>query len=123
MKLTQDLAGGSYRIRSYEAGRLRVNEFELEASVVISPSEMISDWQPQTLDELTVDHFEAIHAMEPEVVLLGTGERQRFPARELLRALILRGVGVEVMDTGAASRTFNVLAGEGRRVVAALLLR
>jgi uncharacterized protein len=67
-------------------------------------------------------HFEAITDLEPEIVLLGTGSRQRFPRPSLLRSLLARGVGVEIMNTAAACRTYNIIMLEGRRVAAALLL-
>jgi uncharacterized protein len=67
-------------------------------------------------------HFEVIAGLEPEIVLLGTGGRQRFPRPSLLRSLLARGVGVEIMDTAAACRTYNIIMLEGRRVAAALLL-
>ena len=73
--------------------------------------------------DLSVGDMEAVLALKPEVVVIGSGPRQQFPAPEILGALLSRGVGCEVMDTGAACRTYNVLASEGRTVVAALLLR
>jgi uncharacterized protein len=72
--------------------------------------------------ELAAEHLERAIALEPEVILLGTGARQHFPAPALLRAMLARGIGLEVMDTAAACRTFNVLASEYRRVVAVLFV-
>lgn len=121
MKLSQEVGGG-YRIRSYEPGRLRINEQTLQQSVVVAPDQLIADWAPQTLSELREEHLQAVLDMQPEVVLLGTGSTQRFPDRAILQRLLTAGVGIEVMETGAACRTYNVLMAEERRVVAALLL-
>src|SRR5690625_1233913 len=123
MKLTQEPNAGEYRIRRFEQGRLTINEEEFTASLIVTADHLIGDWPPQTFDELTEPHLDSILELDPEVVLLGTGDQQQCPDRELLRAFLTRGIGVEVMDTRAASRTFNVLAGEGRRVAAALFLR
>jgi uncharacterized protein len=79
-------------------------------------------WDAANFDALTAAHFERLVALEPEVVIFGSGARLRFAPPALLRALIERRIGVETMDTAAACRTYNVLANEGRTVVAALLL-
>jgi uncharacterized protein len=84
-------------------------------------ADYLSDWQVAGFAELTLAHFERLRALQPEVVLLGTGDKLQFPAAELLAPLIQAQIGVEVMDRAAACRTFNLLAGDGRNVVAALL--
>ncbi len=81
----------------------------------------VQRWPVERHEALTAAHFEAVLALEPEVVVFGSGARLRFAPPALLRALLERRIGVETMDTAAACRTFNVLAGEGRLVVAALL--
>lgn len=123
MKLTEEFGAGTYRIRAYEPGRVTINQEVLEHSVIVSADTLIRDWPPETVSELNADHMAMIADLEPEVVLLGTGDRQQFPDRYLLRDLIARGIGIEVMDSAAACRTFNVLLAEERRVVAGLLLR
>lgn len=123
MKLTQEIYGSEHRIRSFEAGRVTINNEVFTESVVVTANTLVRDWPPQVLADLTQEHLDAIIALDPEVVLLGTGVRQQFPDVALLRHLIARGIGVEVMDTGAACRTYNVLASEEGRVAAALLLR
>ena len=90
--------------------------------MIVTPERLVSDWLPQTFGDLVEAHFEAIADLEPEIVLLGTGSRQRFPRPSLLRSLLAHGVGVEIMDTAAACRTYNIIMLEGRRVAAALLL-
>jgi len=91
-------------------------------ALIVTPERLVSDWPPQTFGDLVEAHFEVIASLEPEVVLLGTGSRQRFPRPPLIRSLLARGVGVEIMDTAAACRTYNIIMLEGRRVAAALLL-
>jgi uncharacterized protein len=89
--------------------------------VLVSPV-TIRAWQPAPLAALGLTDFEAALALEPEVILFGTGQRHQFVSNHLATAIMRRGVGFEVMGTTAACRTYNVLAAEDRRVVAALLL-
>ena len=123
MKLTDDRTGGSFLVRSFAPGELRVGDATLRRSCLLRADRLVEDWPPQTLDELTPADLDAILALEPEIVILGSGPHQRFPSPQWLAAMLSRGIGCEVMDTGAACRTYNVLVSEGRRVVAALLLR
>ena len=109
-------------ITSYGPDWVRVNQQEFRRSVIVTPERLVSDWPPQTFGELVEGHFEVIADLKPEIVLLGTGGRQRFPRPSLLRSLLERGVGVEIMDTAAACRTYNIIMLEDRRVAAALLL-
>ncbi|MDE3234239.1 MAG: hypothetical protein KGN99_13110, partial [Pseudomonadota bacterium] len=78
-------------------------------------------WSAASFADLTQDTFDELLAFRPELVIFGSGQRLRFPAPKLLQGLIRQGIGVETMDSGAACRTFNVLAGEGRHVVLAYL--
>lgn len=91
-------------------------------SVVLTSERVIRDWLPENFEELEAPHFEALIELEPEVVLFGSGATLRFPSPVILRRLTEQGMGVEVMDTAAACRTYNVLISEGRRVAAALLM-
>jgi len=104
-----------------ETGKERPEIQLIDYSIVLSPHSMRS-WSPARMEEIEVVHFEELLESEPEVVLFGSGGRLRFPPRELLAPLYRQGIGIEVMDTVAACRTFNILAGEGRRVTAALLM-
>lgn len=122
MELTRERCEGAYRVRRYDAGQLVINERTFETSLILTPETLVADWGPSHIDELVPEHVETVLALEPEVVLLGTGTSQRFPSRELLRLALDRGVGIEVMDTGGACRTFNILMAEGRRVAAALIV-
>lgn len=92
------------------------------ASVIITPDVVVENWQPATPSELAPSHMQQVLEFQPEIVLLGTGRRLQFPASEISQVCHQVGVGFEVMDTGAACRTYNILAAEGRRVVAALLM-
>ncbi|HVE49347.1 MAG TPA: Mth938-like domain-containing protein [Casimicrobiaceae bacterium] len=102
-------------------GWVRVNADEYRASFVLSPERVISTWA-SSFESLTESDFEAILALAPEIALVGTGAKQRFPHPRLYRALTDSRIGVEIMDTSAAARTFNIVAAEGRRVVAGLIL-
>ena len=84
---------------------------------------LVIDWRPQSIGELRMEDLDAVFALEPEIVVIGSGARQQFPDAALLAAVLSRGIGCEVMDTGAACRTYNVLASEDRKVVAALMLK
>ena len=121
MRFAQDQLPDQNSIRAYEPGRILVNERAIDRHVVVTPDRLIPDWAP-SLGELHPSHLEALRELEPEILLLGTGARQRFPAPECLAVFLQQGIGVEVMDTAAACRTYNILLGEGRRVVAALFM-
>lgn len=115
-------AGAAYLIRRYEPGRITINDETVTASVVLTPETLLRDWPPSRFEDLERTHLDAVLELEPEVVLLGTGESQRFPSRDIMLTLLERGIGIEVMDTAAACRTYNILMGEGRRVAAALIV-
>ncbi len=106
----------------YDTDYVAVNHQRYPASLIVLPDGIVADWPPQSFAALETAHFEAILEFMPEIVLLGTGSTLRFPHPRLTEALILTHIGVEVMDTPAACRTYNILASEGRRVAAALLL-
>jgi len=122
MKFAQDDTTGKYVIRSYQAGKLTINDTAYERSVIIMPERLIDDWQPQSFEELTTEHVLELGRLEPEILLLGTGATLRFPPPESTGRLGEQGIGIEVMDTAAACRTYNILVSEDRRVVAALLM-
>jgi uncharacterized protein len=123
MKLTDEKIAGIHLIRSYAPGEVRIGDTVIRSSCLVTADQLVSDWRPQTVAELSVADLDAVLALKPELVVLGSGPRQQFPAPEILGAVLSRGVGCEVMDTGAACRTYNILASEGRTVVAALLLK
>lgn len=123
MKFQLDMAeAGTHVVRGYGPGQVTINEAVYRCSIVVTRERVITDSWPPIFNGLTAKHVEGLTALEPEVVILGTGKRLRFPAAHLMRPLVDAQIGFEVMDTGAACRTYNVLVSEGRRVVAALLM-
>ncbi|OHC65140.1 MAG: hypothetical protein A2040_14840 [Rhodocyclales bacterium GWA2_65_19] len=122
MKLHSPATVGLLAITSYDAGHIAVNGRRLTKSFLLTPHRLIEDWPPDSLDSVTESDLQAVADLDCPIVLLGTGPRQRFPAPALLRALAERRIGVEVMDSGAACRTYNVLMAEGRDVAAVLII-
>ncbi len=122
MRFTEDSTSGVNVIRTYGNGELRVNEHVYRGGVILSAATVIADANVQNLDDLLALGLSRALALEPELVLLGTGARQIFPAPSFGAQFLRAGIGFEVMDTSAACRTFNVLVGEQRRVAAILLL-
>jgi len=120
MKLHLTREAGLQLFSGYGTGFVAVNNVRYETGVVVSPH-AVSAWDVREFGELTEADFGFIAALEPEIVIVGTGAAQRFLRKELARALAATGVGVEVMDSHAACRTYNILATEGRKVVAAVL--
>jgi len=122
MKLDLD-AGGVHRnsVAGYGPGYIEVGGHVYSTGLLICHDAVVAPWGPDSAGGLAQSHLLRVLEHEPEIVLLGTGDRLVFPAPELMSMLATRGVGFEVMDTGAACRSFNFLLGEGRRVVAALL--
>ncbi len=122
MQFTQDLSSGINVIRAYGGGELRVNENIYRGAVILSASTVIAEPNIHNLEDLIAVDGSRILALEPELVLLGTGSRQIFPAASFGAQFLRAGIGFEVMDTGAACRTFNVLVAEHRQVAALLLV-
>lgn len=122
MKLHSSVTPGLLAITAYDASCIAVNGRRLTRSFLLTPRRLIEDWPPLSFDALTEADMAAVAALECPIVLFGTGLRQRFPAAALLRPLIERRVGVEVMDSHAACRTYNILMAEGRDVAAALIV-
>lgn len=106
----------------YGSGYVAVNQIRHETGVLVTP-ERVTEWKVAGFESLTGADFGFIAEMQPEIVIFGTGASQRFPHPELARALAAMGTGVEVMDTRAACRTYNILASEGRKVIAAVLVQ
>ena len=121
MKLQPDAVQGP-SISGYGPGWVAVNGEKFTSSLIISSMGMRMDWNCSSFDALQASHFEQLAALNPELVLFGSGERIRFPQPQWLQALYAQRIGLETMDTQAACRTYNFLAGEGRKVLAALLL-
>jgi uncharacterized protein len=122
MKFQPDTLAGTNTITRFDGSRLWVGPTVHEASVLVPWQGAVQGWGVASVAGLEAAHIEAIAALAPEVVILGSGARIVFPPSALARLLFERRIGLETMDTGAACRTYNVLASEGRRVVAALML-
>jgi len=122
MRFTQDSSSSPYLIRAYGSGELRVNDDIHRGTVILSASTLVSVPEIRDINDLVVLDLSRILALEPELVLLGTGARQIFPAASFRAQFLSAGIGFEAMDTGAACRTFNVLVAEQRRVVALLMV-
>jgi uncharacterized protein len=107
---------------AHGAGYVMVGGERFNHSVVVTPEQVWLDWLPLGFETLEETHFDYFLPLKPEILLLGTGELQRFPHPRLYRKLIEARIGVECMDTPAACRTYNILMAEGRKVAAAILL-
>jgi uncharacterized protein len=122
MDLSLERPEGYLFIRRVGERSITVVDRELQASFLLAPDRVVEDWPVDDVAFLDESAGEAVRALEPEVVLLGTGTRQRFPSAAFMTGFLRKGVGIEVMDNAAAARTYDLLAGEGRRVVAAFIL-
>lgn len=112
---------GRNHIRSVSDDGLRIGDAVYAGSVIVAADAVIDDWPPESVEALEEDHLSALLTLKPEVVLLGTGANQCFLHPSRLAPLYRAGIGVEIMTTAAACRTYNILVAEERRVVAALL--
>jgi uncharacterized protein len=121
MKFQAERTEGTNAIQRHAPEGVIVAGVEHRTSVLVPWAGAVVPWRPAAFEELTADDFEAIAALQPALVVFGSGARLRFAKPALLRPLIERRIGVETMDTAAACRTYNVLLAEGRSVVAALL--
>jgi len=120
MKFTQERTGANV-VQSFEPGAIRVKDRLIKGHVILSAEVIIEPWLVAQAHNITVTDIAPAMALQPEVLILGTGRTLAFPSPELLDELAAQGIGVEVMDTAAACRTFNVLVHEDRAVTAALL--
>jgi uncharacterized protein len=122
VQLTRENPEFRYTIRAVDPGGVTVNDRRLERSFFLTPDTLVEDWVAGDVAALVPADLEPLLALKPALVLLGTGPRLRFPSPAVMAACLSRGIGLEAMDNAAAARTFTVLAGEGRHVVAGFLL-
>lgn len=122
MKIERDAAAGKNTFTGYGEGYVEVNGGRLREGALVSANEVVPGWGPQSVAGLAAEHVQAIALRAPEIVLLGSGNAFAFPDPALLAPLHRARIGVEVMDTRAACRTYNILLGEGRNVLAALII-
>lgn len=122
MKFAEDHNSSNYKITGYDSKGVEINGAMQEQALVLSPMKIITDWEPQGLSSLQIEHLDVFYEMNAEVILLGTGKKQIFPDKEILKYLVQHRIGYEIMDTQAACRTFNIIMAEGRNVVAGLFI-
>lgn len=121
MKLHRDSTDGHYSFTGYGDDYVAINGKNHQGNLVLLPRRLIQDWTDATFDSLTQADFNFLAELKMEIMILGTGAKQRFPHPQLLQGLMRAGVGLEVMNTQAACRTYNILVAEGRSVGCALL--
>ncbi len=122
MQLNLERPDYRYYLRGADGSAALVNERRLGSSFVIAPDALVEDWPVTDARSMTPDDLAPLLALRPELVVLGTGAAQAFPPASVLATCLQQGIGIEVMTNAAAARTYSVLAGEGRRVVAGFLL-
>ena len=118
MQLNLERPDYQYFLRGADGASALVNDRRLTTSFVVSPNSLVEAWPVGDAGLMTPGDLEALLALEPELLVLGTGETQKFPPAVVMATCLQRGIGIEVMTNAAAARTYSVLAGEGRRVVA-----
>jgi uncharacterized protein len=111
-----------YICRSVSPSGIRVNDLELSASFILAPNQLLENWALRDMAALDAEHWQPVIALKPGLFILGTGESQIFPEPKHLAFFLQQGIGFEVMNNAAAARTFNILANEGRNVVAGFVL-
>ena len=122
MKLQSDPHSGANTITGYGDGYIEINKIPYSHAVLLSSDGEILEWAIKSFEDLSPADFTQMAALKPELIIIGTGKRQRFPKPELLKTLIEAKIGFEVMDSQAACRTYNILVGEGRQVLLALIV-
>ena len=121
MQFTNDKVPGNF-INTYLPGEIHLRDQILTTNAIISSDQLFVDWQPASFENMSIADFKIALDLQPEILLFGTGVTQRFPDLGLLTEIMQAGTAIEVMQTGAACRTFNVLISENRSVIAALLV-
>jgi len=122
LKFTRDQVS-NITIRRVDSGAIMVGDQLLSDNFALTTDEVLAEWPASVIDDLSENDLEPLIASQPEVILLGTGSKPRFPPRELVFSLARQGIGLEAMDTAAACRTFNILIGDGRKVAAVLIVK
>jgi uncharacterized protein len=121
MRFAESDSSGGYGIEAYGPEGIRIAGRTLRTGLILTPEVLVEDWGPDEPSALDADHLIPLLDLKPELILLGTGATQRFPEPDIYYQVLRLGIGFEIMDTGAACRTYNILVAEGRRVVAGLM--
>ncbi|MES9832880.1 MAG: Mth938-like domain-containing protein [Candidatus Thiodiazotropha sp. DIVDIV] len=122
MKFILDDANSGNAIQHYTTNEITISGKLYRESLVLMPDRVIPQWRPSNFEDLKAEDFALIAALQPEIMVLGTGSKQYFPSQDLILPLIEKQIGLEIMATDAACRTYNILMSEGRQVAAALLM-
>jgi len=122
MKFSEADSDGSHLILGYGPGRILIGGRIYTHGLIVSPERIDTDWGPENAIDLAVEHFAALLALDPQIIIVGTGKHQIFPDPNTYLPVLQRGLGVDIMDTGAACRTYNILVSEGRKVAAGLIM-
>lgn len=122
MRFSEADIGSGHRIQGYEPGRILIGGRSYRSGLILTPERIVDGWGPADPAQLSVDHVAVLVDLAPQVIVIGTGERQVFPAPSVYAGAMRSGIGVEIMDTGAACRTYNILMAEGRKIVAGLIV-
>ena len=122
MKFAQDSQDEGYVITAYGENTVSINGKTFSQSLIITRSKLNVNWDVSVVELLQTDHINQLLTFNPELIIIGTGEKLIFPAVEVYSGIIEHGIGVDFMDTRAACRTYNILMSEGRHIVAGLIL-
>lgn len=122
MKFAQDSQDEGYIITAYDNDSVSINGIAFNQSLIVSPEKLEKNWDILAIEQLQATHIDTVLSFNPELILIGTGDKLVFPAIEVYSAIIKRGIGVDFMDTGAACRTYGILRSEGRNVVAGIII-
>ncbi len=121
MKFTEHRDSNILTVKQYSPGLVKINNFELTKSCFLNQKKIVESWSCQDIKNLSIALIDQILSLSPDVIILGTGEKQSFPSPEFFAYCAEKGVGLEVMENSAACRTYNVLTTEEREVVLALI--
>lgn len=122
MKLHPTNFAQQFIFTGYGDDHVMINHHRHERNIIVLPDKLIEDWPVASINQLEAQHFDCLKPHQPEIIILGTGIHHQFPEHALLQQLARQGIGIEVMDTKACCRTYNILVEEGRRVAAAILI-
>jgi uncharacterized protein len=122
VQLTLERPDYAYTLRGADGRHALVNDRSLARSFIVAPDALAEDWPVADITTMRPADLDALFALQPELIVLGSGETQAFPPAEVMATCLQRGIGLEAMTNAAAARTFNVLASEGRRVLAGFVI-
>lgn len=122
MKFTEHRDSNILTVKKYQPGLVKINDFDLDNSCFFNQHQLVDEWHCDHIENLSTKLLDELLKLNPDVIILGTGEQQTFPQPKFFAYCAQKGVGLEVMDNAAACRTYNVLTTEEREVVLALIM-